>query len=217
MSHTGSSDDSAIPQAEPQLRLGELFRVAGAIDKDVLAEAVLAAKQTRMLLGKTLVCRRLINEQQLSTALTLQAVGRANKLHIGLVASAYNLVQSKKLYIAEALRKAEFEERLNAETRLGALLVDAHMITRKQLDEARERARVSDAPLGKVLCYLGFISETSLARALEVQSNIRNESITRENAVDALNQSPVHLLNKLNQSISGGYARLPQDLIPRGK
>jgi len=80
------------------------------------------------------------------------------------------------------------KERRGGPKRIGELLVAAGIIRQEVLMEALQIAKKSSTPVGRVLMTIGELSERNLQIAIEVQSMVRDQLITPEFGIRALNQ-----------------------------
>ncbi|MDX2104882.1 MAG: hypothetical protein SFY67_00640 [Candidatus Melainabacteria bacterium] len=80
------------------------------------------------------------------------------------------------------------KERRGGPKRIGELLVAAGIIRQEVLMEALQIAKKSSTPVGRVLMTIGELSERNLQVAIEVQSMIRDQLISPEFGIRALNQ-----------------------------
>ncbi|MGD9683144.1 MAG: hypothetical protein AB7W16_18295 [Candidatus Obscuribacterales bacterium] len=78
-------------------------------------------------------------------------------------------------------------ERRAGPKRIGELLVAAGVIRQEVLIEALQVAKKSSTPVGRVLMTIGELSERDLLAAIEVQSMLRENLISAEFGVRALN------------------------------
>ncbi len=80
------------------------------------------------------------------------------------------------------------KERRGGPKRIGELLVAAGIIRQEVLMEALQIAKKSSTPVGRVLMTIGELSERNLQVAIEVQSMVRDQLISPEFGIRALNQ-----------------------------
>lgn len=80
------------------------------------------------------------------------------------------------------------KDRRGGPKRIGELLVAAGIIRQEVLMEALQIAKKSNTPVGRVLMTIGELSERNLQIAIEVQSMIRDQLISPEFGIRALNQ-----------------------------
>jgi hypothetical protein len=102
------------------------------------------------------------------------------------------------------------KERRTGPKRIGELLVSANIIKPELLLEALELAKKSQRPLGRVLMSLGALRERDVEAALEVQSLLRDGTITNEFGIRALNLS-----TKKNMSLADAFQKLGWQAPPK--
>lgn len=95
----------------------------------------------------------------------------------------------------------EFKGRDN--TLLGALLIDAGVVSRRSVDDALKIGRQSKLILGRVLTMERELDEPILDTANQLQCAVRRLEITRENAIQAL-----RMVNEQNVSLSDALSAL---------
>ena len=81
----------------------------------------------------------------------------------------------------------EITGRRSSPKRIGELLVAANIIRQEVLLEALKVSKTSQTPLGRVLMSIGELSEYDVEVALYVQSLIRQNTISAEFGVKAIN------------------------------
>lgn len=167
-------------------RLGDLLLQFGVISTDKLSEVTVQAARMGIPLGKTLVLSGLLTMVELENILKLQSMVRACNLPVDVAADAFRLCRTEGRSLGDALNKAGFERTLKSSSRLGTLLVEAEIINQTQLDDTQEMSYETGIPLGRMLCLNGIISEQRLALALELQRKLRDQEITKEDAVEIL-------------------------------
>jgi hypothetical protein len=167
-------------------RLGDLLLQFGVISTDKLAEVAVQAARMGIPLGKTLVLSGLLTMVELENILKLQSMVRASNLPVEVAADAFRLCRTENRSLGDALNKAGYERTLKSSSRLGTLLVEAEIISQAQLDDTQEMSYETGIPLGRMLCLNGIISEQRLALALELQRKLRDQEITKEEAVEIL-------------------------------
>jgi hypothetical protein len=167
-------------------RLGDLLLQFGVISTDKLSEVTVQAARMGIPLGKTLVLSGLLTMVELENILKLQSMVRASNLPLDVAADAFRLCRTEGRSLGDALNKAGYERTLKSSSRLGTLLVEAEIINQTQLDETQEMSYETGIPLGRMLCLNGIISEQRLALALELQRKLRDQEISKEEAVEIL-------------------------------
>jgi len=70
--------------------------------------------------------------------------------------------------------------------RIGELLIQAEILTQKDLDEAMKTARSTGLPIGRVLIMAGFLTEGEFQAAVQAQSLLRDNILPLDFAIKAL-------------------------------
>lgn len=70
--------------------------------------------------------------------------------------------------------------------RIGELLIQAEILTQKDLDEAMKTARSTGLPIGRVLIMAGFLTEGQFQASVQAQSLLRDNILPLEIAIKAL-------------------------------
>ena len=156
------------------------------ISEDQLSEVTVQAARMGIPLGKTLVLSGLLTMVELENVLKLQSLVRSSQLPVDVAAKAFGLTRKEGRSLGDALNKAGYERSFKSLSRLGNLLVEAEIITQAQLDDTQEMSYETGIPLGRMLCLNGVISEQRLSLALELQRRMRDQEISKEEAVDIL-------------------------------
>src|SRR5262245_57480973 len=109
-------------------------------------------------------------------------------------------------------------ERRTGPKRIGELLVAAGVIRQEVLAEALQVAKKSSTPVGRVLMTIGELTERDLLAASEVQSMIRENLISSEFGIRAL-----QVCIKGRLPLDEAFRRLgwqppaERDLVPSGE
>lgn len=173
----------------PDILLDELLLELQLISAQQLNEFTELSKKTGLALGKTLLLSHAISEKNLEKLLKLQAIYRGCKIPRQLVLDAYRCSVSEGLTVEEGLAKAGVFAQIISFSRLGLLLVDAKLITKDQLDEAQKLANETRFPLGKTLTMHGAITQAQLSLALDLQRQMRERKISKDEALSQLTAS----------------------------
>jgi hypothetical protein len=181
----------------PTLMLGELFVSAGVLTADRLEKMLRDARMMRMPIGRALVYTGTITEKELTDALALQTVARAKHLSLNFLVTAYNLVRIDDVALEQAIVTAQEDQDLINLSKLGILLRDAGIVSHDQFHEAVHHSDKTGVPVGRIMCYLGFVNEDVLAQALQLQTAIRLNQLTKEEAIARLQNSSPKFLEKL--------------------
>jgi len=172
-------------QVNKDLKLGELLRAVGAVDATELTETLKLALQVGLPLGRAMVLAGHLSEDELDAALEIQALIRQGSLTIAVAARAFALVHAGSP-LSAALDQSGWDRPAGITSypsRLGSLLFDAKIITKQQLDEAQRKSYETGMPLGRILGLMGLLSQSQLAKALELQRLVRDQAITHNQAV----------------------------------
>jgi len=173
----------------PDVSLDELVIELRLVSDKDMAEIKLQSTKTGLPLGRLLVLSRLLSEEDLERLLKLQAIQRGCKLPLQLVLDAHRYAVHENLSVEEALAKAGVFAQIVSYSRLGTLLVDSKLITKPQLDEAQKLAYETRFPLGKMLTMHGAITQAQLELALDLQKQLREQSINKDEALAQLSNS----------------------------
>jgi CBS domain-containing protein len=167
------------------MRLGELLRALDAVQPNDLSETMKLAVQAGLPLGRALVLSGHINEDELDSALEIQALMKSGDLSLTVASKAFGLVRGG-LPLSDALEKAGWDRPGGAvayPSRLGSLLLDAKIINKPQMEEAQRTSYETGMPLGRMLVLMGIINQGFLAKALELQRMARDKKISHNQAV----------------------------------
>jgi tetratricopeptide (TPR) repeat protein len=166
-------------------RLGDLLVQAGILTQAQLGEAVRNAKAKGIQVGQALVMNGVIAPRDLQSALDAQS-----------------MIRDKTVDMSEALRclkigykvGASFKDILNEyasprktqTSKLGEILVESGLISYEVLARAVEQSNTTGLPLGRMLVLHQTISNELLTTALDLQVRVRDEMLTREEAIQTL-------------------------------
>jgi hypothetical protein len=172
-----------------EIRLGELITALGLVKESQLATTLRRAMQVGLPIGRALVMSGYVTEDELSTALEIQSLLRADEVSLEEASQAFNLVSVEGVSLIVALKRigiAKTSEVRSPDGKLGTLLIDANLIKFQQLEEAQKRSQKSGTPLGRTLGLMGLLLPTVLDKAMELQNMIREGMITYGDALKIL-------------------------------
>lgn len=176
---------------EREIKIGQLLQALGLLRETHLHETLRLAVQAGLPLGRALMAAGHLNEEELNVALELQTIIRAGDLTVAEAIRAFGLVASERVPLSTALEMMGRSSR-NAvpkdARRLGILLLDAGLVTQKQLKQAERMSYEAGVSTGRALGLLGFVPHAVLSRATELQSMARDAKITYTEAVKLLGQ-----------------------------
>jgi hypothetical protein len=179
---------NSVSIKEREIKIGELLRALGLVKEMQLQETLRLAVQAGLPLGRALIAGGYLSEEELNVALELQTFIRSGELTLAEAIRVFGLVSSDRVTFEEALELlGHARPQLPVETnRFGTLLLDARLVTPKQLHQAERMCHEAGVPLEKALGLLGFIPHAVLSRATELQAMVRDARITYRDAVRLL-------------------------------
>ncbi len=168
--------------------LGELLVEAGLLHMDDVREANNIARSQNLPIGKVLVMSGYISKEILTAAVEMQSRLKDSLLNYDLGIKALKLADADNITLDQALSKLHTQERAPDSTsnRLGALLLDADLLTKTDFDTAIEESKRCGLPLGRVLTNLALIPSHLVEIALNVQRMLRSGKISKDEAVKSL-------------------------------
>lgn len=198
-----TTDGSAI-------RLGDLLTGAGLLKPEDLREAMLIAKQQALPVGRVLIMSNYISEHNLQAAVQGQSLLKDGLIDLDTVLTALRGVSQDGTTLEQSLSNIGWSQKAALPTnKLGELLVEGGLITAEQLEGALKQCVSSGLPLGRVLVVTGLISEQLLAASLNAQIFVRDQKVSREQALLGLKSCRDRQIS-LEQSLSeAGTMQLP--------
>lgn len=186
----------------PQHRLGELLIEAGILRAEKLPEALQLSKKTGSPLGRVLVMLSCVDQADVDAALHIQRMIRDSQISPDFGVDALHEASQQKRPITEVLFSAGHSKEYIIRNALGELLVDAGMLTRQALSEAIRVSTTAGMPLGKYLSVTGVISTPVLFEALNVQVAMRDQKISRDQAIMRLKEASIRRTAISNSVVS---------------
>jgi hypothetical protein len=166
------------------VKLGDLLVRLNLIGQSDLDEALHVAPQYGLPLGRTLVLSGHLTEEELQVAVELQSL--VNLKHLPLE-SAKKIVATVKSGVAPAVALAgAAPEDTTEKTALGQMLRDAGILDQHQLDETQKVGYQSGMRVGRILVLTGILSGPQLTKALDLQTQVKEGRMTREQAIEQL-------------------------------
>lgn len=190
---TEEAVNSQPPAADSQrhgIRFGEFLAALDALQPEDLASALMASKQLGIPLGRTLVVRRLISNEDLGRLLEFHGLYRRNLCDFDHIREAFNL-SKQGLNVKESLAAIGLPVHEIESVRLGELLLAAQLVDVNQLDNALSLQNLCGLPLGRVLCIHFNFPPQVIDAALNFQSAIRQKTMSYVDAVDQLKIMPL--------------------------
>lgn len=194
-------------------RLGDLLVEFGLVDKKDIGEALKIASEIGMPLGRVMIMSGFLTEEQLQSAVQLQSMLKDRMLEMPVATKACELMVKQGLTLKDALDKAGWaKDAKEAEvkaTKLGDLLLASQFVTKEQLEEALSRSFSTGLPFGRLLVLSGSLPEQLLESALNAQILIRDQRITRDQAIDGLRAAKTRQIAVEVPLMDKGLYRLP--------
>jgi hypothetical protein len=173
-----------------------------------VAEAIPVSMKTGLPIGRVLVASNALSEQHLHQALMAQSLIRDSLLSIDLAIQALRIVVRESFNLEQALKIVGWQpEAFTRENRLGQLLLAAGVISQSQLDEVLRIFYTTGLPLARVLVRKGAISNLVAYSALTSQQMLREEKLTRDQAVEAVRAASTSNA-RIEEDYVTGYLRL---------
>ncbi len=169
------------------VRLGELFVLAGLLDQDNLMQAVELGLTESKPIGQVLVEHKMISEQLLEKALSVQKLVTAGTLKKEQCGQVLASVSGQGLTLEEAMQKLEPQKSASANALpLYQFLQLAGLITAKDIEEALKLGSRDTELMGRMLLLTGSIDQTSLGAAARLNEMIARGILKAEQAILAM-------------------------------
>jgi hypothetical protein len=172
-----------------RIRLGILMIDAGLITRDELEDCLRMSRETGLPVGRMLLVSAKTTETVLQAAVQAQSLLKDGLIDLETAYAALRIVKEEKKSFDSALKQLNIvieEVKIN---KLGQLLLASSFVTEDQLEEALAGSASTGLPFGRMLVLNGVINESQLAATLNAQILIRDDKITKEQAIDGLKQA----------------------------
>jgi hypothetical protein len=177
----------ATDNEQKTLRLGELLTHAGIVQANELSEAVKTSSETGLPIGRVLIMSGFLTDQELQAAVQAQSMVKDRVIDLELALKALQSVSQEGLTLEQALRALGWVNKRSSTTAtLGEFLISAELCSQEQLDEAMRTSQETGLPLGRVLVLIQAVTDELLTSALTAQVLVRDNKITKEEAIQAL-------------------------------
>lgn len=194
------------------LPIGELLVKAGLVSQQQIDEALKDSGSRERLLGRTLINKGQLSQEQLRAALQAQSLLRDGAIDTFRAFKALTAASTSGLSFDDALSNINSLTdggittvllKVQDETcKLGELLMAAGKVSAAQLKQASEETYETGDPLGVFLVGKGILSESYIDAALELQIRVRDGMVTREQAIEALSQDPRKFLEMISPHLN---------------
>lgn len=147
------------------------------------------SRETGLPVGRMLLVAAKTTETVLQAAVQAQSLLKDGLIDLDTAYKALRIVKDEKKSFENALMQLNIvieEVKIN---KLGQLLLSSNFVTEEQLEEALAGSASTGLPFGRMLVLNGVINESQLAATLNAQILIRDDKITKDQAIDGLKQA----------------------------
>jgi tetratricopeptide (TPR) repeat protein len=181
---------SVFRKYSTNVRIGELLVQAGMLTQGQMTEATRHAGTKRLQIGQILVMYGYLNARDLQAALDAQSAIRDKSVDLDSAVRCLKIVHKTGANFLDVLHEETGIGAPRIPTgKLGQLLFDAELVTLEQLSLAMQRSLTTGLPLGRMLVLEKVLSDQLLTTALEIQVKLRDEMLTRGEAIKALREA----------------------------
>ncbi len=167
-------------------QLGELLVLSNLLNNDQLAEALKTSQHLSLPLGRILVLKNILTEQVVEAALNALILMRDGLIERKQAIVAIKSVGKLGVSIENCLVSIGVALNTSETVLIGELLVTAKVVNKVDLLTALEISLMQEQQIGQSLIQFGFIDEQCLEAALELQQMVNNNSLSIEQAAEAL-------------------------------
>lgn len=168
-------------------RLGDLLVQAGILTPTQLQEAVKNSRSKKLQIGQVLVMSGFMTPKDLQIVLEAQSMVRDKTIDVNLAIQCIKVARKLGATFSDVLEDYDAAAAQRARTgKLGELLTDAGLVNPDELSATMERSINTGMPLGRMLVLNKVMSSDLLQKALDIQVRLRDEIITREEAIEQL-------------------------------
>jgi len=157
------------------------------LTQDQLQEAIRHSKGKRLQIGQILVMCGFLTPRDLQSVLQAQSMIRDKSIDFNLAIRCLKIAFKMGSTFADVLDNHEDAPVRKAPTgRLGELLLEAGVLKYEQLSKAMEQSLQTGLPLGRMLVLHQVLTDAVLNSVLDIQVRLRDEMLSREEAVNAV-------------------------------
>lgn len=168
-------------------RLGDLLVQAGILTPNQLQEAVKNSRSKKLQIGQVLVMSGFMTPKDLQIVLEAQSMVRDKTIDVNLAIQCIKVARKIGATFSDVLEDYDAAAAQRARTgKLGELLTEAGLVDPDELSATMERSVNTGMPLGRMLVLNKVMSSELLQKALDIQVRLRDEIITREEALEQL-------------------------------
>ena len=178
---------SSFLKSSGNIRIGELLVQAGMLTTPQLQDATKHAGAKRLQIGQILVMYGYLTARDLQSALAAQSMLRDRTVDLGQVLRSLKVAYKTGSRFEDVIGSQAGAVNLKVKTgKLGELLLDAGIITSDQFLTSMDQSLVTGLPLGRTLVLDQVISDILLTTALDTQIRLRDQMLSREEAIAVL-------------------------------
>ncbi|HNB22439.1 MAG TPA: hypothetical protein PKZ32_08480, partial [Candidatus Melainabacteria bacterium] len=166
--------------------IGDLLVKAGVISQAKLDEAIKLSGAKHLQLGQMLIMSGAINAAQLQAAVDAQSLVRDRSIDLNEALKVLKQACKTGQSIADVISSGQTKSSAGPTNKLGEVLLEAGLINADQFSKAMQRSLATGLPLGRILVLNNTLADAILSMALDLQVRVRDEMLSREEAVDAL-------------------------------
>jgi len=149
-----------------------------------------SSRSKKLQIGQVLVMSGYMTSRDLQIVLEAQSMLRDRTIDLNLAIQCIKVARKIGGNFSDVLEDYDATAAQRARTgKLGELLSEAGLVGEEDLSEAMERSVNTGMPLGRMLVLNRILPSEVLQRALEVQVRLRDEVVTREEAILELRQA----------------------------
>lgn len=172
------------------IRLGDLLAKTGIVSVKQVNDAVKTAGNKNLHFGQILVLSGCLKSSDLSAGIEAQSAIRDKSVDSAKAGQALEKACREGMTFAEALTAVGATADPVPTNRLGELIIDSGLLTAEQCKNALDKSLSTGLPLGRILVTNNLLTEDRLDHLLEIQLRIRDELLTRQQAVSAIASGP---------------------------
>lgn len=198
------------------IRLGDLLAKTGIVSAKQVNDAVRTAGNKNLHFGQILVMSGYLKSSDLSAGIEAQSAIRDRTVNRIAASKALETACRDGLTFNEALRAIGATTDSVPTNRLGELVVDSGLLTAEQCKNAIDKSLSTGLPLGRILVTNNLLSEDTLVSLLEIQMRVRDELLTREQALELIATGPEKIQEKRSEEQRQRTVRLGELLVRAG-
>lgn len=195
------------------IRLGDLLAKTGVVTTKQINDAVRTAGNKNLHFGQILVLSGYLKTSDLAAGIEAQSAIRDRSVDRTAASKALEKACREGLTFNEALKAVGATAECIPTNRLGELIVDSGLLSAAQCKMAIDKSLSTGLPLGRILVTNNLISEDTLVNLLEVQMRVRDQLLTREQALTLIAAGPDKLSEKHMQVQRQKTVRLGELLV----